>query len=193
MPETAHADVSATLVHRAVAGDEDAWRQLVDRNGPTVWGVVRACTDSRADAEDVYQATWLLLAENLERLRDPGAILTWLVTTARHESSRALRARRRESPAGLDGADLDRTHPDEPQQALLRKLANSRVGAAFARLDNGCQRLLRVLAVAPEASYAQISEALGIPHGTIGPKKSRCLTYLRRHLAAVDRQSEEVA
>jgi len=166
----------------------------VDRYGPTLWAMVRTCTDGRADAEDVYQATWLLLAENLHRLRDPGAVLSWLITTARHEAGRASRSRRHESPVGLHGVDLDQAHRDDPHQALLRKIAHSRLGAAFARLNPGCQRLLRVLAVTPDASYAQISEVLGVPHGTIGPKKSRCLTYLRRHLAAVDRQqSEEVA
>ncbi|WP_461145446.1 RNA polymerase sigma factor [Salinifilum aidingensis] len=174
-------------------GDEEAWRRLVNRHGPAVWNLVRTRTDSRADAEDVYQATWLLLAENLERLRDPDAVLAWLVTTARRESGRARRSRRHESPVGHFGVDFDRAQSEDPQQALLSKIANSRLGAAFARLQPGCQRLLRVLAVTPEASYAQISDSLGIPHGTIGPKKSRCLTYLRQQLALVEEQTEEVA
>ncbi len=184
---------SGALVRRAVRGDEEAWRRLVNRHGPAVWNLIRARTDSRADAEDVYQATWLLLAENLERLRDPDAVLAWLVTTARRESGRARRSRQHESPVGHFGVDFDRAQSEDPQQALLHKLANSRLGAAFARLQPSCQRLLRVLAVTPEASYAQISDSLGIPHGTIGPKKSRCLTYLRQQLALVEQQTGEAA
>jgi DNA-directed RNA polymerase specialized sigma24 family protein len=42
--------------------------------------------------------------------------------------------------------------------------------------------LLRALAYAPEASYGEVSAALDIPVGSIGPTRSRCLQYLRRHL-----------
>lgn len=184
---------TAVLLRRAEAGDEQAWRELVDRHAPVVWGVSRAFSANTADAEDVCQATWLLLAEHLGRLRDPGALSAWLVTTARRESLRLHRARRRESPVGLDSDVLGTAGPvADPEHEVLRRWTSSRLARSFAELPQRCQQLLRVLAVAPEASYAQVSEALGWPRGTIGPKKSRCLAQLRRRMLAAD-VPEEVA
>ncbi|WP_188988506.1 RNA polymerase sigma factor [Saccharopolyspora thermophila] len=193
MHEVGDAAAGAGLLNRAASGDQQAWRELVDRHAQVVWGVARAFTTNPADAEDIYQATWLLLAENLDRLREPEALSGWLVTTARRESMRLSRARRRESPVGLDSGDFARPdHAEDPAHKVLRAMAGSRLAQSFAQLPQRCQQLLRVLAVTPEASYAQVSEALGMPRGTIGPKKSRCLAELRRRMLAAD-LPEEVA
>ncbi|MDA3627454.1 sigma-70 family RNA polymerase sigma factor [Saccharopolyspora oryzae] len=193
MQEVGETGAGAVLLRRAAAGDQRAWQELVDCNASVVWGVSRAFTTSTADAEDVCQATWLLLAENLDRLRDPGSLSAWLVTTARRESLRLHRARKRESPVGLDSEALAvAEHAEDPEHKVLRDLTSSRLAQSFAELPQRCQQLLRVLAVAPEASYAQVSEVLGWPRGTIGPKKSRCLAELRRRMLAAD-VPEEVA
>jgi RNA polymerase sigma factor (sigma-70 family) len=189
--EVGEACGTAALLRRAVQGEQQAWRELVDRNSAVVWGAARAYSANSADAEDVCQATWLSLAENVGRLRTPEALPGWLVTTARRESLRLAKARRREAPAGLDGAVLDLPDPAEgPESKMLRSMTSSRMWQAFAQLSQRCQQLLRVVAVAPEASYAQISEALGLPRGTIGPKKSRCLAALRERMAAADMPEE---
>jgi RNA polymerase sigma factor (sigma-70 family) len=178
---------TADLLGRAARGDQQAWRELVDRHSAMVWGAARAYSSNVADAEDVCQATWLLLAENLDRLRSPEALPGWLATTARRESLRLARARRREAPSGVDTAAFDvRETVESPENRALRSVLGARMWQAFAELSHQCQQLLRVVAVAPEASYAQISEALGLARGTIGPKKNRCLTALRKRLTALD-------
>lgn len=193
MHEVGDADGSAGLWDRVRQGDERAWRELVDRNNAIVWGAARAYSSNTADAEDVYQATWLLLAENMHRLREPAALPGWLATTARRESLRVIRARRRESPVGVDATILGSAdHVEGPENAVLRSAASSRMWQAFAQLSQRCQQLLRVVAVAPEASYAQVSEALGLPRGSIGPKKSRCLAALRQRMTSTG-MPEEVA
>jgi hypothetical protein len=53
----------------------------------------------------------------------------------------------------------------------------------MSRLSARCQILLRTLACSPDASYEEISAALGMPVGSIGPTRARCLSYLRRELA----------
>lgn len=183
----------AELVQRAADGDQRAWRELVDRNSPVVWAAARVYSFNGTDAEDVFQATWLLLAENLGKLRDPEALPGWLATTARREGVRLSKARRRESPVGYDNGCFDR--PDQcegPENSALRAIAVSRMWQAFGELSVRCQQLLRVVAVAPDASYEQVSRALGMPKGSIGPKKGRCLAALRERLAA-DERPEEVA
>lgn len=176
---------TATLLDQAAAGDEGAWRELVDRHGGVVWGAARAYSANRADAEDVWQATWLLLAENLSRLQEPSALPGWLVTTARRESLRLAKARRRESPAGLGSLLAEVPDAaDGPESTVMRSVTARRLGQAFAELSQRCQQLLRVVAVAPDASYAQVGAALGMARGTIGPKKGRCLAALRDSMAA---------
>lgn len=172
-------------LHRAMRGDQRAWRELVDRNSAVVWGTARAYSTNGADAEDVYQVTWLLLAENLNQVREPAALPGWLVTTARREAIRLAKARQREAPIGLDSpAFVLAQHAESPESTVLRSMLGARMWQAFAQLSHRCQQLLRVVAVTPDASYAQVSAALGIARGTIGPKKSRCLATLRQHMAA---------
>ncbi|MDR7302315.1 RNA polymerase sigma factor [Haloactinomyces albus] len=191
MHEIGDAGEMATLLARASAGDDRAWRELVDRHGSMVWGASRAYSANRADAEDVWQATWLLLAENLNRIQDPDALPGWLATTARRESLRLAKARRRESPAALDSILMDVPDTAEgPESTVLRTVAAGRLGQAFARLSQRCQQLLRVVAVAPDASYAQVSAALGMARGTIGPKKGRCLAALREGMVALGMPEE---
>ncbi len=182
---------TAALLHRVQQGDQKAWRELVDRNNALVWGTARAHSSNIADAEDVYQATWLLLAEKPDQIRTPEALPGWLVTVARRESARLGKARRREAPAGVDSTDLGCTdHTEDPEYKVMRAMANTRMWQAFAQLSLRCQQLLRVMAVAPDASYAQVGDALGMPHGTIGPKKSRCLTALRERMTSMDMPEE---
>ncbi|GAB3546144.1 RNA polymerase sigma factor (sigma-70 family) [Actinopolyspora lacussalsi] len=176
---------TAVLLSRLAVGDERAWRELVDRNSGVVWGAVRAYSANRADAEDAWQATWLLLAENLHRLRDSEGVSAWLVTTARRESMRLARARRRESPSGLAGLLAETADGTEtPENSAVRSLSAARMAQAFAQLSHRCQQLLRIMAVAPDASYEQICTALGMARGSIGPKKQRCLRALRLRMLA---------
>ncbi|GAA4858757.1 sigma-70 family RNA polymerase sigma factor [Saccharopolyspora cebuensis] len=191
MREVGKRCATAVLLRRAAAGEQWAWRELVDRHEPVVWSTARAFTHCAADAEDVSQATWLLLAENLGRLRSPEALPGWLATTARREAARLTKARRREAPFGLDSALLAPSGAAEgPEQTVLRSMTHTRLWRAFAELPQRCQQLLRVLAASPEASYAQISAALGMPKGTIGPKRGRCLAELRRRMVGADLAGE---
>jgi RNA polymerase sigma factor (sigma-70 family) len=191
--EVGEAGPAAVLLNRVASGDEQAWRKRVDLHTPVIWGVSRAYAGNTSDAEDVCQATWLSLAENLERLREPDALPGWLVTTARREAIRLRRARSREAPVGLDTDHLGATeHSEAAEKLALRVVSGTRLAQAFGALPQRCQQLLRVLAVAPETTYAQVSEALGMPRGTIGPKKSRCLAELRRRLVSAE-LPEEVA
>lgn len=192
MHDVGEASAGAVL-QRAAEGNEVAWRELVDRHSAVVWGAARAHSATAADAEDVYQATWLLLAENVRRIREPEALPGWLVTTAKREAVRLARARNRESPVGVDQAPVDVPDPgDGPESRALRSVAASRLWHAFAQLPQRCQQLLRIVAVAPETSYAQVSESLGVPRGSIGPKRRRCLTSLRERMASAG-LPEEVA
>jgi DNA-directed RNA polymerase specialized sigma24 family protein len=79
------------------------------------------------------------------------------------------------------------------EQDLFEAERNIALRAAFADLPPGCHALLSMLIVDPPPGYAQISETLGIPIGSIGPTRARCLQRLRRspHLAGFLGEGEQ--
>ncbi len=176
----------AALVARARAGEQSAWDALVARYGGRVWAVGRAHRLSTADAEDVFQVTFMRLVTHLDTIRDPSRVGAWLKTTARHECLRILRKAGRAVPSSddeiLDPADPflppigARLEADERQAALH---------AAIERLSEPCKRLLRVLMAEPEPTYEEVGHALGMPIGSIGPTRGRCLKHLRRELGGI--------
>lgn len=176
----------ATLVKFAALGDEDAWHQLVERFAPLVWTVARSHGLDHANAADVHQTTWLRLVENLDRLREPAAIAGWLVRTARHESLRVKRSANRERPTDEHDDNERAAENDTPESALLLDEERQAVYRAFGRLTEQCQRILRVTAMAPSTSYEEVAAELGVPRGSIGPTRGRCLRHLRRLLQGED-------
>jgi RNA polymerase sigma factor (sigma-70 family) len=176
--------VAADLVTGARNGDRQAWDALVDRYAPLIWSICRRHGLGDADAEDAGQNVWLQLAGQLATIRVPGALPGWLATTTRRECGRILRAARACETGPID--DTPAIPDDHAQTAETELLAAERHAAlreALTHLPPCCQQLITLLAQDPPASYAQISTRLGIPEGSIGPSRARCLDKLRRHPA----------
>jgi RNA polymerase sigma factor (sigma-70 family) len=175
------------LVQRAAQGDQDAWNKLVEEFGGLVWATARAYRLSHADAAEVSQITWLRLVENLNRLHEPARVGAWLATTARHECIRQLRRTSRLIPC--DDLPEQVSESAAPDEALLANerdhAANERdhaLWSALERLPARDRQLLRMLVADPTPSYAEISTALQMPIGSIGPTRARALQRLRREL-----------
>jgi RNA polymerase sigma factor (sigma-70 family) len=170
------------LVDAAGAGDQSAWNRLVAEFGGMIWSIARAHRLGDADAADVSQATWLALFENLRRLNDPARVGAWLATTARRECLRVLRDGHRRIPFGDDGPEQE-SHEPQPGDALLTRERDGALQRAFSRLRPADQALLRLLAMDPRPAYEEISAALDMPIGSIGPTRQRALDRLREQLA----------
>jgi RNA polymerase sigma factor (sigma-70 family) len=176
------------LVAAAARGDEAAWEEIVDRFASLVWATARAHRLSRDDAADVAQTTWLRLVENLDRIQDPERLGAWLATTARRESLRKLRLGARERPS--DEPDLfEAPAENSVDRLLLQRERDGALWEAFSWLSDRCKTLLRLLVAEYEPSYEEVSAALGLPIGSIGPTRMRCLDRLQRRLARVELQS----
>jgi RNA polymerase sigma factor (sigma-70 family) len=173
------------LVTRARNGGPSAWEALVNRYSPLIWSICRRYQLDRTDAEDVGQTVWLHLAEQLDNLREPAALPGWLATTTRRECYRVSRARGRQGAA--DQVPDAESLPDEQnaiaEHELLDAERHAALRAAFSDLPASYQQLLALLIADPPVPYAEISARLGIPIGSIGPYRSRCLERLRRHPA----------
>jgi RNA polymerase sigma factor (sigma-70 family) len=172
------------LVTRAAGGDPAAWNEIVERYAPLVWSICARFQLSNHDREDVAQNVWLLLVEQLGKLREPAALPGWIATTTHRECLRVVTAARKSERlgTGLDDAlqFVDNTIIDEE---ILMAERNAALRAAFAELTPRCQRLLAMLTSDPPCSYAEISATLQIPVGSIGPQRARCLERLRRSSA----------
>jgi RNA polymerase sigma factor (sigma-70 family) len=168
------------LLAAAARGDDASWTVLVDRFTGLLWSIARSYRLSTAEAGDVVQTTWLRLVENLERIEEPERLGSWLATTARRECQHALRRGRRESPVVADEAFATVADGGDPLDAsLLADERDAELWQIFDRLPDRCRRLLRVLSATPPPGYADVAAALGIPVGSIGPTRARCLTRLR--------------
>ncbi len=171
----------ADLVNLAAAGDQQAWNSLVAAFGNMIWAIARAHRLGDADAADVSQATWLALFEHLGRLHDPARVGAWLGTTARRECLRILRDRERRVPVGDEFPEHESPDP-APGEGLLLSERDATLRRGFARLRASDQALLRLLSADPAPAYEEISAALDMPIGSIGPTRQRALARLREQL-----------
>lgn len=185
-PTTAHPaagrDGLDVVVPAAAAGNRAATATLVDRFTPLIRSVARRYRLTDSDVEDVTQTVWLRCFQHLARLREPRALPGWLKTTAQHEALRLATVQVRST--AMDPTDLDRMMdrsglPDGCAD-LLRQEAGQAVRDGLAALPAAQRRLLVLLHADAQPSYREISEALGIPQGSIGPTRARGLEKLRR-------------
>ena len=183
------------LVKRASGGDQGAWHELVDRYAPLVYTICTRYRLSNPDIEDVGQNVWLLLVEQLGKLREPAALPGWLATTTARECLRVVTAASRAERLGT-GLDDSVIFVDDAviDEELLVAERNAALRAAFAELPPRCQQLLSMLLSDPPHSYADIHRELGIPVGSIGPQRARCLERMRRSnaLAALGEGEEKI-
>ena len=185
-----HPDDVGVLVRSAASGDKTAWTALVKHFSGLVWSIARAHRLGSADAEEVFQITWLRLIENVSRLKDPERVGAWLATTARNESVKVIRLGTRttitDSAYVLDRAS-DEESPEnvvlESEEGSARMRRTRQLWSAFHQLPGRCQQLLRMLIASPPPSYADIAALLEIAIGSIGPTRGRCLQQLRALLA----------
>jgi RNA polymerase sigma factor (sigma-70 family) len=175
----------AGLVRGAAAGDRRSWERLVDQFARLIWSITADFKLAESDAADVAQTTWLRLLEHIDRIQYPDRVGSWLAATARNECLRSLAARKRvvlaQDDEVLTGAVAAGPAVDE------RILADERdqvVRDALSRLPGRSQRLLELLMADPPTSYAEISSEMGLPVGSIGPTRGRCLAQLRVLLQA---------
>jgi RNA polymerase sigma factor (sigma-70 family) len=181
-------DLDATRVlRRAAGGEQQAWQELVAKYGRLIWSITRDFKLVESDAADVFQTTWMRLIEHVERIEHADRVGSWLASTARNECLRCLANRKRVVLAYGDEDPFEEAAASlEPQidEALLAQEQAAVVRQAVTQLPKHWQRLMEMLMADPPASYAEISDELGLPVGSIGPTRGRCLARLRVLLEA---------
>jgi RNA polymerase sigma factor (sigma-70 family) len=177
------ADVAADRFRAYRAGDESALESLVQSLTPLLWHIVRAYGLDTASAEDVVQNTWLTLVRKADSVSEPQAVLRWLTVTARREAWRTARANGRVDLTD-DTTTLDvRTPTPSSEDQVVRTADERALWFAVGKLNERCQRLLRIIAFHDRPDYGALSLELRMPVGSIGPTRGRCLDKLRAELA----------
>jgi RNA polymerase sigma factor (sigma-70 family) len=178
----------ALLVRHAAGGDMQAWERLFDQFSRLIWSITAEFKLTESDAADVSQTTWLRLLERIDRIEHPDRVGSWLAATARNECLRSLAAHKR-VVLGSDQGEIEemeeaRGRASEIDERLLASERDQVVRDAMSSLPKRWQRLLEMLMADPPISYAEISDQLGLPVGSIGPTRGRCLERLRGLLQA---------
>ena len=175
----------ASWVRRAGTGDLQAWNRLVDQYSRLIWSITTNFKLGESDAADVVQTTWMRLIEHIDRIEQPCRVGSWLASTARNECLRHIAARKRivliDEDVEFDS--VDQRGPEVDEGLLARERAQD-VRHAMSYLPPQWQRLMELLMSDPPVSYAEISDQLGLPIGSIGPTRGRCLAKLRVLLEA---------
>lgn len=184
-PSGARVTSDADLIRRCLVGDRVAWAELLSRYGDLVYGVLARESLDAAAAADAFQEVSVLLWKGLAKLRDVERLAPWLVVTSRRvawrmrKRTKARRAREqassRREAEGSVGPDTELSRIEEEQ--VVRE--------ALGALGERCRRLLTALYFeATNGSYDDVSARIGIPRGSIGPTRQRCLDSLRAELFA---------
>ena len=186
-------DSDLQLVSDCRRGDQLAWEKLVRRYQRLIYAIPRRAGLNEDQAAEIFQDVFTTLFEKLNDIEEPERLQAWLVTTTRRRTLRTISQTPGKSRA--DETSDEVTHLAEamrdqsplPDEQLLILEEQHRVRVAVSQLDERCQTLVRLLFYQRDPpSYAEVAKILGVPEGSIGPTRARCLAKLLRLLTKVD-------
>ncbi|WP_237689071.1 RNA polymerase sigma factor [Cellulomonas fulva] len=182
------ADQAARAVIAYREGNSQPLAALVQVMTPLLWHTVRAQGADAESAQDIVQNVWLSLVREIDTIRDPRATLQWTLVTAKRAAWRTVR-RTRDEAARTDGDEqatewLTVPLDQLPDAQAVRDERDRVLWEHVRALPERCRKLLGLVALVDRPDYTVVSQALGMPVGSIGPTRGRCLAKLRVSLAA---------
>ena len=178
-----------SLISACRRGDEAAWEALVKRYQRLIYSIPRRAGLDEFSSAEVFQNVFASLVERLDQIEHPERVQAWLVTAAKRETWRFIRNQKK-LPSATISPESDHSEaidmPDDaplPDEVLLRLEQQHEIRNAVAAMDDRCRKLLELLFYRPEPPpYSEIAASLGLPEGSIGPTRARCLQKLLRAL-----------
>jgi polysaccharide export outer membrane protein len=162
-------------------GDEAAFESIIDRHGPRVLRVCRQVLRRPHDAEDVFQATFLLLATNAAQIRKRASLGDWLYGVAHRVAVRSnVKASRRSVVEGRRRGDEIRppTPDDEIERRELRRVVHEEIDRLPERL-----RLPVLLCYLEGRTNEDVAKDLGCPSGTVKFRLAKAREVLHGRLS----------
>lgn len=167
--------------------DDGAWSEVFDRYHRLVRSIAMSYGATPHDAEEIVQVAFSVLYDSIDRIRPDSQLAAWLATVARRHTWRLLEKRRRAEPQEIPDHAMTVSDVDDHAR---RQADDDLVREAMRQLPARCRTLLEAMYLRDdEPSYTAIAEELGMPIGSIGPTRSRCLDKLRTIVEALDAES----
>jgi RNA polymerase sigma-70 factor, ECF subfamily len=200
--QSAEHEATHKLVRQCMAGDPQAWQQLVASQHRRVYAICYRFTNSTPDAEDLTQDVFLKVYRNLASFDiDKGSFQTWITTLARNllvdhfrrtrldRASDSLDATLGHEPDGPTLADrLPDLHPSQNQEHHVAGLElRASIQDALKKLSPELREAV-ILRDLEDMDYKEIAQILHIPEGTVKSRISRGRGELARHLQRIERQ-----
>jgi RNA polymerase sigma-70 factor (ECF subfamily) len=184
MPSQFDKDELGTLLSQAAAGDQYAWKQLVEAYSRRIFGLIRArCNDPNL-AEEITQSTFCTLAAKLQDYKEVGKFESWLFRIAVNRLRDEMRRRKRQATPVADDT-LSGLHASSSQSMGSASLGDdidpeitSRLRGALSELPDADQKILQLRHFG-DLSFKQIAEILNEPLGTVLARQHRALRKLR--------------
>ncbi len=186
------------LVERAQRGDLQAFNQLVLRFQDAVYGLTLRMLGSSQPAEDATQEAFIRAWRRIDTYRG-GSFRSWLFTIAANQARDELRRRQRRPSRSLDEARDDPDRPDldppsdepSPDAELERGEMRAALEQVLMTLPDDWREVV-VLSDIHGLDYREISEATGLPLGTVKSRLSRARGRLREVISASRELSDAV-
>ena len=172
------------LIRACRDGDAHAWDRLLHKYERLVFSIPLNYGLSRDDAADITQLTFMSLIQSLEALREGSSLGAWLALVARRNTWRVIERTRHESVGEYaeladSSAAIDTGGANPMERWELTEWLNQGLLA----LNERCRDLLLALYFEVESpSYSEIAARIGMPVGSVGPTRARCLERLKQIL-----------
>jgi|GEM_PF-83237 len=190
-------DPDLPLVEATLAGDGDAFAELVDRYSPRLFGVVRGYTKSHAEIEDVVQEAFLKAYSKLETFKGEASFSTWLVRIAVNTARDLLKKHGRSPVTAVEDPELVGGESERALNAVIsapsQQLERHEIASITEEVLDELPEVFRttlVLREFEEMSYQDIADLLGVSIGTV---ESRLFRARARFKEALVRLHPEVA
>jgi RNA polymerase sigma factor (sigma-70 family) len=158
-------------------GDPAAFEAIVRRHGPMVLGVCRRALDDAHDAEDAFQATFLVLVKKAASVVPAEQVGHWLYGVAYRTALKARTMRAQRQAKEKEAGEMPRQALDEGASRELRQFLDEELGRLPAE-----HQVPLVLCYLEGRSKSEVARQLGIPEGTVSSRLARGKELLRDRL-----------
>ncbi|HEY2797377.1 MAG TPA: sigma-70 family RNA polymerase sigma factor [Thermoanaerobaculia bacterium] len=172
------------LVARCRKGEDDAWRELVDRFGPKVYAIAYHFTLKREDAEELSQEIFLKLFENLHRYDGGFPLVAWILSVSRNLCIDRYRRKKREKSFRFvsdEAVTALLKSEDDPAGMALKKERTQLLFSALSEIPEDLAEIL-ILRDLNGLAYDEIGTALELPEGTVKSRLFRARAEVARRI-----------
>jgi RNA polymerase sigma-70 factor, ECF subfamily len=181
----------AELMNRYIAGDETAFREIVERYKNALYAFLRRFLNRQDLVEDAFQETFLQLYTSRDSFDQSRPLRPWLFTIAANKARDALRKQQREATTSIgtmsepeevsidDVLNTLASYDITPVDELNKTETAAKVREVIANMPENLREIL-ILAYFDQFSYKHMADMLGIPIGTVKSRLHTAIVYFTK-------------